>query len=127
MFLGRLKILDEAGTGWIYVLSTREYPDLLKIGMTTRTVEERVREINGSTGVAVPFGVRGCWRVKYPSRAEKFVHQLLSAHRIRGDREFFRSDFKVVSQIIREALVAESLEVRTLNNLAGLSDNAALP
>jgi len=59
------------------VLSTREQPDFLKIGMTTRTVEERVREINTATGVLIPFGVRRCWRVMDPSRSEKLIHSAL--------------------------------------------------
>ena len=66
VFLGKAGISDEPNAGWIYVLSTREIPDLLKIGMTTRSVEERVKEINGATGVAIPYGVRRCWRVTAP-------------------------------------------------------------
>jgi T5orf172 domain len=123
-FLGKLKILDESGAGWIYVLSTREYMDLLKIGMTTRSVEERVREINGATGVAIPFGVRGCWRVTQPARAEKLVHELLHANRVRGDREFFRADFQDVSLTIRTALQESDLEIRTIAKLAALSAQA---
>ena len=53
-FLGELAAPDEPNAGWIYVLSTREIPDPLKIGMTTRTVLQRVREINDATGVAIP-------------------------------------------------------------------------
>ena len=76
-FLGKLEIPDEPDAGWVYILSTRRERDLLKIGMTTRTVEERVREINGSTGVAVPYGVRRCWRVSGPARAEKLIHDAI--------------------------------------------------
>jgi hypothetical protein len=68
-FLGELTVPNEPSAGWIYILSTREIPDLLKIGMTTRTVLERVREINNATGVAIPFGVRRCWRVTDPGRS----------------------------------------------------------
>lgn len=60
VFLGQAHIVDEPGCGWIYILSTRELPDLLKIGMTTRRIELRVQEINGATEVAIPFGVRRC-------------------------------------------------------------------
>src|ERR1700740_2822682 len=78
VFLGLAQIVDEVGAGWIYILSTRELKDLLKIGMTMRTVETRAQEINGATGVAIPFGVRRCWRVSDPYRAEKMVHAALS-------------------------------------------------
>jgi hypothetical protein len=43
VYLGKMTIADEAGAGWVYVLSTREIKDLLKIGMTTQTVPERAR------------------------------------------------------------------------------------
>jgi hypothetical protein len=89
LFLEKTKIRDELNAGWIYLLSTREQPNYLKIGMTTRTVEERVREINSATGVLIPFGVRRCWRVMEPSRSEKLVHSALKQYRIRDDREFF--------------------------------------
>jgi hypothetical protein len=80
-FLGELAVPEEPNAGWIYILSTREMPDLLKIGMTTRTVLERVREINNATGVAIPFGVRRCWRVTDPRQSEKLLHQIFDGDR----------------------------------------------
>src|ERR1700723_1110950 len=77
-------------------------------------------EINRASGVAVPFGVRRCWRVSDPHRAEKIVHTALAAYRIRTDREFFRTDFKIAAQIAQETIAGASLEIRTLNALAGL-------
>lgn len=121
-FLGKAAIPNEYGAGWIYVLSTRELNDLLKVGMTTRSVEARVREINSATGVAIPYSVRACWRVTQPARAEKLVHQLLDGYRIRGDREFFRGDFRVVSRLVQHMLSEQGLEIRTLANLAALAD-----
>ena len=121
VFLGTVSIKDENGAGWIYVLSTRDNRSLLKIGMTTRTVEERVKEINGATGVAIPFGVRRCWRVIDPVKSEQTVHQALSNFRLRYDREFFRSDFFEAADIISTALADTKLELRTLDSLAALS------
>lgn len=66
IFLGRAQIASDPNAGWLYVLSTRELKELLKIGMTTRSVEQRVQEINRATGVAIPFGVRRCWHVCNP-------------------------------------------------------------
>lgn len=120
VFLGHAQIVDEVGAGWIYILSTREFKDLLKIGMTTRTVEMRAQEINSATGVAIPFGVRRSWRVSDPNRAERIVHAALSEYRIRTDREFFRAHFPVAAHIAQETIVRACLEIRTLNALAGL-------
>jgi hypothetical protein len=112
--------MDESGAGWIYILSTRELRDLLKIGMTTRTVELRVQEINGATGVATPFGVRRCWRVSDPQQVEKVVHAAVAVHRVRADREFFRADFRVIASVVHDAIQRTGLEIRTLNALASL-------
>jgi hypothetical protein len=119
-FLGELAVPEEPNAGWIYILSTREMPDLLKIGMTTRTVLERVREINNATGVAIPFGVRRCWRVTDPRQSEKLLHQILDGDRLRADREFFRADFLDVERRIQEALNQAGLELRTLPRPAAL-------
>ncbi len=120
VFLGVKKITDEANSGWIYILSTRELRDLLKVGVTTRTVETRTHEINGATGVAIPFGVRRCWRVLEPSRAEKLVHEALLSYRLRNDREFFRMEFTLAAQLTHKAIKDAGLEIRTLNALASL-------
>jgi T5orf172 domain len=122
VFLGRAKISDEADSGWIYILSTREIPDLLKIGMTTRSVEERVQEINRATGVVIPFGVRACWRVKTPAKAERLLHQEFDGQRIRSDRESFRIDFFQAEAHVSAALKSAELEIRTLNSLNALAN-----
>ena len=121
VFLGTAKIADEPGAGWIYILSTREMRNLLKVGMTTRSVEERVKEINAATGVAIPFGVRRCWRVSDPSLAESLVHAALREHRLRQDREFFQVSFKYAGKVVDAVIRESSQEIRTLDALAGLA------
>lgn len=120
VFGGKARIVEEPGAGWVYILSTREHPDLLKIGMTTRTVEQRVSEINGATGVAIPFGVRRCWRVSDPQKAERLIHTTLAEHRLRNDREFFRVRYADAAKILDNEIRLSGLEIRTLNALAAL-------
>ena len=119
---GQARIADERGAGWLYVLSTRESPSLLKAGMTTRNVEERVKEINAATGVAIPFGVRRCWRVSDPHAAEKLAHRTLDEFRVRDDREFFRLPFRGRGATPRLCCSAQRLGDRTLNALGGLRE-----
>ena len=88
--------------GWVYVLSTRELPRLLKIGMTTRSVFQRVKEINGATGIVFPYSARAVFRVRDAASAEAAVFELLRPFRIRTDREFFELDYQdAASQIGR--------------------------
>lgn len=120
VFLGDARIKDEPDAGWLYYLSTREQRDIAKIGMTTRTVEERVREINSATGVLNPYGVRACWRVSDPRSAERLVHAALRPHRIRADREFFRIDYRHARELVDRLLRDQHLEIRTLDALTAL-------
>jgi hypothetical protein len=104
----------EPGVGFVYVLSTRDQPDLLKIGYTERPIEQRVAEINRATGVVVPFGARGVWRVRDARSMESQVHQALAEHRVRSDREFFNVSYreasKKISSLIRERRLEPDME-----------------
>lgn len=91
-----------AGTdpGWLYVLSRKEQPDVLKIGITRRSVSIRVKEINSATGVLFPYAARHARRVSDVMRAERAVHSALAAYRIRNDREFFQLDYNAAIRVI---------------------------
>ena len=94
------KAVSNKESGWLYILSRREEPDLLKIGMTTRSVTLRVKEINSATGLLYPFSARSVYKVKDPLLTEKQVHKILADYRVRSDREFFKVKFGfAVSQI----------------------------
>ncbi|WP_089008222.1 GIY-YIG nuclease family protein [Micromonospora viridifaciens] len=93
---------EPQGAGYIYVLSTREQPRLLKIGYTERSVEERVREINRATGVVIPYGVRAVWVVAHARAVETELHARLAPYRVRKDREFFDLDFRDAFALIRD-------------------------
>ncbi|MEU8011790.1 GIY-YIG nuclease family protein [Micromonospora parva] len=92
---------ETPGDGYIYVLSTREQPRMLKIGYTERTVEERVREINRATGVVIPYGVRALWVVADAPSVEAELHARLAPYRVRKDREFFDLNFHDASDLIQ--------------------------
>ena len=94
------KATRKPGHGFIYVLSTREMPTLLKIGFTDRDVATRAREINSATGVIVPFGARAAWLVPSAREVEGEIHARLAPFRVRRDREFFNMDFAVAAKVI---------------------------
>lgn len=85
---------------YIYILSRKEEPDILKIGMTTRNVQKRVNEINSATGVLYPYSARKVYKVKNCHQVEKDIHILLENYRIRADREFFKIPFREACHII---------------------------
>jgi hypothetical protein len=96
-------------TGFIYILSTRSQPQFLKIGMTQRTVDERVKEINSATGVIIPYGIRAVWWVDNAAQVEKDLHQLMNDYRVRMDREFFEIAYDKASHTINNYLSARRL------------------
>lgn len=100
------------GAGFVYVLSTREDKDVLKVGFTTRTVEQRAKEINGGTGVLYPLGARAVFEVVDAQAGERAVHDALQPYRIRADREFFALDFRDAERIIRHILMGQDLLLR---------------
>lgn len=93
----------------IYILSTRDAPDILKIGFTRRSVIDRANEINSATGVLVPFGVRAVWRVKDARDFEKKIHKLFEEYRIRKDREFFKIPFSTAVRVVDDFLSEEGI------------------
>ncbi|WP_171434775.1 cold shock domain-containing protein [Pseudomonas aeruginosa] len=100
---------QQDGSGWVYILSVRESPKVLKIGMTTRSVSQRVKEINSATAVLYPLSARAVFRVRNASVAESEIFKILAAHRIRRDREFFDIPFDKAVENIREYIKKEDL------------------
>ena len=64
-------------------------PGLLKIGLTTRAVPDRVAELSGATGVPSAFTVEAYFESSAPQQHEKAVHRKLQSRRVVG-KEFFR-------------------------------------
>jgi hypothetical protein len=99
--------------GVIYVMRTPVYEiDVYKIGLTTRTADERARELY-STGVALPFGVLVSWEVGDCVAIEAEVHQRLAARRVSARREFFRSPIGEITETIMQ--VIEEMEPQSKN------------
>lgn len=74
--------------GHVYILSNPAMPDMLKIGKTTRTVEQRCAELY-QTGVPVEFKVEASVLVPDCHEAERYMHQTFADNRVSVSREFF--------------------------------------
>ena len=113
--------MENENDGWIYILSEYEGSDVLKIGMTTRTVEERVRELNSATGVLIPLQVRAKFRVKNPLDTEQAIFKILTERRIRRDREFFNIPLDDAKSII-DAYLKKTSGMRDRPIVAEITD-----
>ena len=76
----------------IYILTNEAMPGLVKIGLTTDSVEARIGALSSSTGVPLPFECYFAAEVANCERLEKTLHQLFSEARLNPKREFFKVD-----------------------------------
>ena len=83
--------------GYVYVLRNESFPDLIKIGHTSRSVEVRLKELN-TTGVPTPFTILQSWVVPEGFETEKIIHEMCGKYRNNVDREFF--DIKCFALIL---------------------------
>jgi len=78
--------------GYVYVLINPSLDGMVNIGKTTRTPEERAKELSSSAGVPTPFYVAYQVEVSNCHSAEEYMHTLLSLegyNRVSENREFF--------------------------------------
>lgn len=94
----------ERPKGYVYVLVSSSKPDLIKIGMTNREPEERAKELNSSTGVAMPYIVAYEAETPHPEKVERKVHNRLSDKRVNQNREFFRVKLKRAIEVIEQVV-----------------------
>lgn len=88
--------------GYIYCFSNESMPNIFKIGMTTRTPEERLTEANSSSTwkPPTPYKIVFVKRVSNPLQCEKKIHNILSIYRINKKREFFHGPLEEIKRLI---------------------------
>ena len=91
-------------SGIVYVLSHKAIPDLLKIGYTTRSIEERVQELS-STGVPGKYAVELYFQTDDAAQFEMLLHRVLREFHF--EKEFFKADIKTVISAVH-ALIQEN-------------------
>lgn len=94
--------------GWIYVLSNKAMPGLVKVGFSTKDPVLRIDELSG-TGLPHPFDLEYDALVLEPQNVEEKVHNRLAAHH--EAKEFFRTDVQTAVAAIREVLRADGKSI----------------
>jgi hypothetical protein len=90
---------DKSVTGHVYILVNSSFPDLVKIGRTTKDPVERARELR-VTGVPTPFIVAYSVLVSDCCSLESLMHEELAEFRLSNDREFFKVDPKIAINLL---------------------------
>jgi hypothetical protein len=84
----------------IYILTNEAMSGYVKIGKTSKSLEQRIKELSASTSVPLPFTCFYACTVKDASFAEHQLHDAFDNHRVNPRREFFKiSPERVVSAL----------------------------
>jgi len=75
---------------YVYILSNESMPGLIKIGRTSREIDERVKELNSATGVPTPFVIEKVFCTQNSHTLEYLIHNDLALYRVANNREFFQ-------------------------------------
>lgn len=99
-------VLDPSGAvrapEYVYVLVNKSVPNMVKIGMTTNTPDERARQISQATGVVTPWIPIYSFQCYRSDLLEAEIHHHLREHRISYKREMFAVDSHTAQRVIEE-------------------------
>jgi hypothetical protein len=99
-------VLDPSGAvrapEYVYVLVNKSVPNMVKIGMTTNTPDERARQISAATGVATPWVPVYSFQCYRSDLLEEEIHERLHHYRVNNRREMFAVDSHTAQRIIEE-------------------------
>lgn len=90
----------------IYILTNECMPGLVKIGRTSTSVEQRMKELY-TTGVPFPFHCFYAASVQDAEFVEKKLHYAFGDHRVPTNREFFKIDPNRVKAVIEMVATKE--------------------
>ena len=99
-------VLDPSGAvrapEYVYVLVNKSVPNMVKIGMTTTTPDQRARQISAATGVATPWISVFSYACYRSDLLEEDIHLHLREHRVNHKREMFAIDSHTAQRVIEE-------------------------
>ena len=90
----------------VCVLTNESMEGMVKIGRTSTSVEQRIRELD-NTSLPLPFQCFYAAEVSNAAMVEGKLHRIFSDKRVRANREFFRVDPNQVREAIQLAELRE--------------------
>ena len=97
----------------IYILTNEAMPGYVKIGRTTTSLEQRIRELNSSTCVPLPFTAFYACTVNDSLFVEHQLHDAFDNNRVNPRREFFN---------IAPERVVSALKLAEIDNITPKKD-----
>lgn len=95
--------------GFVYVISNRAMPGIVKVGWTEKLAEDRAKKLH-DTGVPLPFDVEFRAATSHFEAVEDEAHAILAPSRVAANREFFRtSPFEAIDAVKKSLVSAASI------------------
>ncbi len=92
--------------GWVYIITTKGMPDLIKVGYSGQDPELRAKGLSG-THSPHPYIVEYEALVENPYKYEQLAHKKLTDFRENEDREWFKCDLEKGISAIRAVIGTE--------------------
>ena len=111
---------DTSLKGIVYILTNDYMPGVIKIGYTTQSIKERLKELD-KTGTPWPFRCHFAVETERYKEIEKFVHEAFADYRIRENREFFKISPEKAVAALR---ISGGTEIKTTDDAIDEQGNA---
>lgn len=92
--------------GWVYIITTKSMPNLVKVGFSTKDPELRALELN-NTGNPHPYKVEYDVLVNEPRKIEQTAHDFLKSYH--ENKEWFNCSIEIAIEAIRAVTNGEIL------------------
>jgi hypothetical protein len=109
--------------GWVYVITNKAMPGLVKVGFSMKDPDLRANEL-GNTGAPHSYVVEYEVMVRDPRNVEQRVHSSLSS--VKEAKEWFRCTLKDAMDSIRSH-VGSGMLLENVRNPAGLDESTSFP
>ena len=96
-------------SGYVYVLSHRKMPGLLKVGFTKRPVAQEVQELNWVSGLSERFVLEASFESSSPEKHTAEIHKRLAGRRVQG-MEYFELSLEAALLVARDVIPLDMLD-----------------
>lgn len=96
----------QASRGHLYAAANPVTPNFIKVGLTARSPEKRLQQLNNSAVIGTYIFVE-TWAVHDRFYLEKAAHRALRALGIACHKEHFASSWKTVCPVVAEVIAAD--------------------
>ncbi|QTR46875.1 GIY-YIG nuclease family protein [Thiothrix litoralis] len=89
---------DKQMKGWVYVISNKAMPGIIKVGYSNKDPKERAAELG--TGAPHPYKVEYEILIDNPKQVEKLAHDMLAF--VNAGKEWFECDLSIALKAIKK-------------------------